>query len=298
MALALSIPRLIWNHPANRGRRVQTLLRALSWQVWKRVTGKGWLCTLPTGLSIYCYPTNDTSGGLLIYCNGRSDFDEFDFLERLVKPGDGFLDVGAHVGHYTLFVAGIVGLDAAFDVFEPFPQTFSRLRENIDANKLTNARLHNAAVADEAGELRFSAVGNAGGGLVADGGEANSIAVQAVTLDEVLEGRTYAAAKIDIEGAEPRALRGARGRLEATDPPVWIAEYNPPKLLAQGSSVDGLLECFRKYDFVATEYDAQRRILNCSPVPEPGTHNRMMIARRRLDEIASRVGARLEGQAR
>ena len=57
-------------------------------------------------------------------------------LEYL-KPGMAFLDVGAHVGYFTLLAGWLVGNSSQVHSFEPTPSTFQVLRSNAGRNKDT-----------------------------------------------------------------------------------------------------------------------------------------------------------------
>lgn len=83
---------------------------------------------------------------------------ELGFVRQFIKPGSVVLDVGAYVGTHTLAFAHFVGAEGCVVAFEPMPELFEVLRENVSANHLSNVRLENVAVADRAGSIDIPAV--------------------------------------------------------------------------------------------------------------------------------------------
>jgi FkbM family methyltransferase len=71
--------------------------------------------------------------------------DELTFLERYLKEGDVFIDVGANIGIFSLVAAKMVGATGKVISFEPTLSTFQRLNENIILNNFTNILPINAA---------------------------------------------------------------------------------------------------------------------------------------------------------
>ena len=66
--------------------------------------------------------------------------------------------MGAYVGTHTLAFAHFVGAEGRVVAFEPIPEIFDVLRENVSANHLSNVHLENVAVADRPGLIDIPAV--------------------------------------------------------------------------------------------------------------------------------------------
>ncbi|UEM19404.1 FkbM family methyltransferase [Skermanella mucosa] len=138
----------------------------------------------------------------------------FDPVERQVlaaKLHDGFtfVDLGANVGVYSLFVAGLAGKNARVLAVEPQPEIYRRLAFNVAANDLGTIRTLQCAVADRTGNLDlFIDRGNRGQSSIAmKTGE--RVSVPCRTLDGLLAEAGFDrvdALKIDIEGAEDTVL--------------------------------------------------------------------------------------------
>ncbi|MFL5382934.1 MAG: FkbM family methyltransferase [Longimicrobiaceae bacterium] len=150
---------------------------------------------------------------------------EMDVHEAILSPlreGDVFVDVGANVGYYTVLAAGKVGPTGTVVAFEATPGTARQLRTNLEANRLGNVEVVEAAVHDgsrerltigvSAGVYGMASVENGGGPGVA------SWEVPAVTLAEACARfPRIRMVKMDIEGAELAALRGAEPILERVE---------------------------------------------------------------------------------
>jgi FkbM family methyltransferase len=142
---------------------------------------------------------------------------------ELLKPGMRVLDVGAHVGYYTLLSARLVGAAGRVAAFEPSPANLRVLRHHVSLNRLGNVTIVDAAVAGAEGTARFDlAHGSGTGQLAGDGG----LEVRTVTLDAWCERQTFVPdlIKLDIEGAEASALPAAATILAAR-PPIFLSTH-------------------------------------------------------------------------
>jgi FkbM family methyltransferase len=148
-------------------------------------------------------------------------------LRALLSPGDHFVDCGANVGLWSLVAAGRVGAAGRVTAFEPHPSAFRRLTRNIAASGAVGDRITaiNVAVAAEAGQVSFEMGPHHNLGHIVPVSGAGSISVPAVSLDGQLGDAPIRALKLDIEGGEAAALRGAGRILTVQRPWVW-AEFN------------------------------------------------------------------------
>lgn len=118
-----------------------------------------------------------------------------------------FFDVGANVGHDSLIAAA---LGWQVDSFEPDPENFDQLENNIRLNGFANIRTHCKAISDTSGELKFLRVkGNLSASHIAGSrsyyGEVDKIKVHAITFTDV--GLLPDLMKMNIEGHEATVLR-------------------------------------------------------------------------------------------
>jgi FkbM family methyltransferase len=138
-----------------------------------------------------------------------------------VRSGDCFVDAGANIGFYTVLAGRCAGPDGRVIAIEMLPQTAAILRGHVAANSLHNVQVVEGALSDRDGEtLRAHVVeGRFGQASVVTRQEhAREIAVATVTLATVLADLPRVRLmKLDLEGAEPAALRGARAILPRVD---------------------------------------------------------------------------------
>ncbi|MBW7909499.1 MAG: FkbM family methyltransferase [Kiritimatiellae bacterium] len=129
-----------------------------------------------------------------------------------IGPDFTVVDIGAQIGVFTVN-AGRKALRGRIISFEPHPDNFALLKQNIDANVLRRASPYNRAVADKAGTLTFfvSSFNTGGHSIMPSEGRDHSLKVEAIRLDDILRDEGVAEIdymKIDCEGAEVQILRG------------------------------------------------------------------------------------------
>ena len=141
---------------------------------------------------------------------GLPDLEVMSFLVHFLRAGDLFVDVGANAGTYSLLASGICGAKSI--AVEPVPSTFSDLQANVSLNNLRHlVTCINAAVGSSAGQLRVTSRLGSMNRVLLDGETTGDegVWVEAVRLDDLLDGQFPAAIKIDTEGYEFQVLAGA-----------------------------------------------------------------------------------------
>ena len=158
-------------------------------------------------------------------------------LRQWVRPGMTVVDIGANIGYFTAHLSRLVGEQGEVHAFEPEPTNFSILTENVNMNGLNNVRLHRAAVGEERGDAKLHTSDFNGGmhrlydSVCCTG---PSVSVPVLRLDDVLAGSKVDLIKIDIEGYEESALRGAERCLRQNPNLKIISEYCPASMLEAG----------------------------------------------------------------
>ena len=141
-----------------------------------------------------------------------------------VQSGGVFYDVGANVGFYTLLASRLIGHGKVY-AFEPLPANVRYLQRHLALNRTDNVQVLELAISSETGTSFFQEEETrAMGRLQADG----NCRVQTAALDSLLQEGTIAPPdyiKIDIEGAEYRALLGARTCFEKFRPKLFLATH-------------------------------------------------------------------------
>ncbi|MFN2309608.1 MAG: FkbM family methyltransferase [Gammaproteobacteria bacterium] len=140
-------------------------------------------------------------------------FDAYErqLLRDALRPGDVFVDIGANAGIYSLTAAAAVGPRGRVLSVEPNPRMVERLTLNLSLNGFQDrAILEQAAVSDTPGEFELILDdSNLGGASLVNRRSGHSIRVRCERLEELLARHgieRIRALKIDIEGAEDRAL--------------------------------------------------------------------------------------------
>jgi len=139
---------------------------------------------------------------------------EHDAILPLIRPGLVFVDIGANVGSYTVFVGNAARAQATLVAFEPHPRTYQKLLFNMQANGLSIDDVLNCGVGQQEETLRLWSDGGSNIGhtsLLAEGTAHAKVSVDVPVLPlvAVLEERGITRIdllKIDIEGFEDRAL--------------------------------------------------------------------------------------------
>ena len=165
-----------------------------------------------------------SGGKLLRVLTGRYEPEQTALFRSLIAPGSVVLDIGAHVGYYTLLASTLAGPQGHVLAFEPNPRNCGFLRRHVAMNHRSNVAIEEAAVSDVEGTARFDFGTGSGTGHLADGG---AIAVRTLRIDDVCAARTLVptALKIDVEGAELAVLHGAASTIVAHRPIIFLSTH-------------------------------------------------------------------------
>jgi FkbM family methyltransferase len=178
-----------------------------------------------------------------VLCANPPDYGSMMVWRRTFRPGDLFLDAGANVGSYTLWMA-----ERGADVLalEPDPEACAYLRENVALNGYP-VKVLQLALAASSGMLKFTIGLDSQNHLASNGDDGSMHFVQASTLDTLVGSRVVAGVKLDVEGAELLALQGARRALAEQRIKLLQLEWNECSLAVTGRDrrpVATLLESF------------------------------------------------------
>jgi FkbM family methyltransferase len=186
---------------------------------------------------------------------------------KLIKEGDIFLDIGAHIGYYSILAARLVGNTGAVYSFEPTPSTFKVLKSNTDQFK--NASAYSYALFSKQGELEFNDYGVQYMSLNSYKKariknmelEAEMITVPTITLDDFIKEYKIKPdlIKIDAESAELEILMGASKSLKSLNPIFFIEVGDFENINIGGSKK--IIEVFQKEGYQAYEYVHDKFVL-------------------------------------
>lgn len=166
------------------------------------------------------------------------------FLDRAMRKGDVFFDVGSNLGFYSLYVGPLCGKSGEVHAFEANPVLIEPLNRSIELNRdISNIRLNAIAVGRDSNKFLPlydpERIGNssfhAHGWLRKD----SYVSVPVISLDD------YAARngitridsmKIDIEGAELEAFEGMSVIFERSPPRFIVCELMPARVSSRAES--------------------------------------------------------------
>ena len=157
-------------------------------------------------------------------------------FESLIQPGMVVMDVGGHVGYFTLLAARQVGPTGKVFSFEPEPGNHNLLLENIHRNGYENIVVTRKAVSNQVGTmpLFLTALDNGRHSVYKHGlPERGRIDVEATTLDAFLESASWPHVdliKVDAEGSEMDVLDGMDQLLVKSPVLKLIIEFSPTLL--------------------------------------------------------------------
>lgn len=184
------------------------------------------------------------------------------WVRRSLEAGQVFIDVGSNIGYYSLLASKLVGKTGRVIAIEALPETFQRLRANLDLNDAANVRSINSAAWDRKERLKiFVRQEGASGATTLMSAWADQwqlrrqVEIEAEPLATLLtdsEIENARVIKVDVEGAEWHVISEMTSWLHRTAPDLEIAiELSRSMMTAQGKSFKDILTIFNGFGFHA-----------------------------------------------
>jgi len=228
----------------------------MSW--WMRFTGEDCLQLVRIRGDAKGYADLSDAFLRLIVIDGNYESDFFRIADALLQSGGSFLDVGANHGLLSFGLASKLGERVHFHLFEPNPKLVASIEKTLKLYPEMCAEINNVAVSDLDGVVQFWIEENQTGAshIMESGG----IGVRATKLDTYLKNKSMsevALLKLDIEGYELTALRGAENALKNRQIGAIYFEYfekylvrvtEPSKLIEYLDSLSYEVCFCRKFD--------------------------------------------------
>jgi FkbM family methyltransferase len=231
--------------------------RAELWKSLARPVLMRWLADLV----VMIWPGNELSR--VLFLTGNFEPNELTWLSETLTEGMTMIDVGAHMGMYTLAASKLVGASGMVVALEPSTREFQRLTFHVTLNDRRNVRSLALAASDSAGDatLKIAEEWNSGHNTLGsffnpDVALIREERIQRLPLDEVVARQglnRVDVIKIDAEGHELQVLAGAVGTL-ARFRPVILIEVFGAALRGQGGSVDAILAFFAAHGYAVNEF--------------------------------------------
>lgn len=174
-------------------------------------------------------------------------------LKEHLKKGDYFIDIGAHIGYFSLVAGRLVGAEGRVYAFEPEPNNFAQLLKNIEANGYNNIVPIQKAVSNITSICDLKLDKNSCcNSLYLAPEQIGTIKVDATTLDEFFAIERWPPVsfiKMDAQGGEYHILDGAKNLLKRSPNLKMIIEWWPEGLEASGVSPQSFLESLQSLGF-------------------------------------------------
>lgn len=204
---------------------------------------------LPSGATIIL-PKRSPSASEVYVTNADIDWGSEALFARFAATGRDFLDIGAHIGYYSIYLSPLVRRAYAF---EPDPRNIEDLRAN--ARLAGNVEVVEAAVSSRDGSAQLHlGQGSAVSSLEGAGADGDGAEVKTVTIDSFVASRPdidVGLVKTDVEGHDLEALRGMSE----------VVARCQPLILTECSYTPQLSELIRKWDYQTYAFTRDRRTL-------------------------------------
>lgn len=215
-------------------------------------------------------------------------------FSQLARPGMSVVDVGAHVGYYSLLAAKKVGPTGHVFAFEPEPMNYDLLVKNAKLNGYQNIVAVQKAASRREGtaKLYLTALDN-GRHSVYDHNlpQAGSRVVETTTVDALLEEHGWPAVslvKIDVEGAELDVMAGMERVLRESKDLKLIMEFNPSLLRNAGVDLVKFLEIPARWQFEVYCIDEKAGVSPLKATDMPAMVDRLLAAESSVNLFCTR----------
>jgi FkbM family methyltransferase len=213
---------------------------------------------------------------------------ETDFIEKNLRAGDCFVDIGANAGWYTLIAAKTVGASGAVYSFEPDERNLAKLNKNVKDGAFSNVTVVPKAVSDRSGKQKMFMRNNSTmassfydplqdpdkfiepyHGAEKEKTSVEEVEIATITLDDYFrEGRPIDMIKMDVEGAEPLVVKGAKRVFAANRDIKIVSEFCPAVIEATGGNAEEYLRTLIDMGFSLYEIDERHQQLAAMTIPD------------------------------
>ncbi len=189
-----------------------------------------------------------------------------------LRPGEAFIDVGSHMGFYSLVASKAVGPSGSVHAFEPGDKQHRLLVDNVGMNALGNVHVNKKGVSNKAGTATFveGPSRNLGESYVQEGSQGGGPTIELVTLDDYCRERgitAIGAMKVDVEGLEEFVFQGAQDVLSRLRPRAIVYESVASHSAKFGSSPERVHAMLQRhgYSIRAFRHNAVVDMASCTP---------------------------------
>lgn len=228
-----------------------------------------WRDTLPTksvrlsdriAFDIRVHDKPDSWVSRLIMRDGIWAPDETAVILDRLKEGDLFVDVGANIGWFTVLASEIVGKDGQVWAYEPDPDNYAILEDNVSHRD--NVMAFDSGLSDHDGTIDlFRSSTNLGDHRMFASDDRESICVDVETFGSYVNDIDFI--KIDVQGHEGRVLIGMADYFcnRRRKRPLILVELWPNGMDASGASPEFTLELLKFYGYHVPDLTATIKAL-------------------------------------
>ncbi|MEK7181303.1 MAG: FkbM family methyltransferase [Patescibacteria group bacterium] len=266
-------------------------MRNLDYRIKKLIYGKPkeFITMQRLGLKLFLDPKNS------VEAEGIEEI-ETKLVEVFLRPGDIFVDVGAHLGWFSTIASRIVGNGGRVFAFEPNHKSYALLKKNLAENKCINVTAENIAISDEKGHTVVYTVGDLWFGSCLldprkdpdfwitphlsdfDDKTIYESEVPQITLDEYLGSQRVDFVKIDTEGNDGKVLNGMKKLLNANPDIIIYMEFAPTLLEKFGTDPNAMIKNIREKGFNVFMTDGQ----SVKPFKDTNFNGNLFFTRRNI----------------
>ena len=151
-----------------------------------------------------------------------------EIITNRLTRGSTYVDIGSNKGYHVLEAANVVGSEGCVYSFEPNPNNFTDLKENINLNKFQNVCAFKKAIYDRVGTFSFRPGEKSGHGSIAQEGnfETETITFDDFLIDNDINIDMVDLIKIDVEGSEASVIIGMTDFLSKSEDCMIVVEVH------------------------------------------------------------------------
>jgi len=215
--------------------------------IWKHFGPKGVRLTDVNGLKMYVVCRDWAVAPTMLF-NHVWEPVETKICKQHIKEGMTVVDAGAYIGYYSILASKLVGSRGKVYAFEPSPECLELLYKNIEINNCKNIQVFTKAVTDKVGYTMFYVnPQNLSGSSTARSFQGPQIEVPTTTLDEAIGNQRVDFIKMDIEGTEPKAIRGMNKVIRNNSQLKMIIEVSISRLTDTDSQLEEYIKLLQSH---------------------------------------------------
>ena len=195
---------------------------------------------------------------------------ESKFIKSNCFEGMNILDIGANIGYYTAIFSQLVGVNGTVISIEPDEESYKYLSKSIDSFNYKNVFSFRLAASDTKQKLPLFISKDKWGDnrLYSTNQKRKSIIVECITIDELLKENKIEnldLIKIDVQGYEPKVLKGMSNIVKSSKELIILSEFWPKGILEAGENPKEFLATLRKMQFQLFELKKNGSLIPLKP---------------------------------